>query len=171
MTQVLDFTGILDGQPQAAVPMQHQGFVWEGFTAYDAADPLYAQSGYAAVAAASASGTVASVSGASPRLRAGAADDFDLVSMIVGSAWNTNLRIKIIAYDNHVQVGKVVVKVSQGDALKVLFDEHFTSIDKIVFRAGGGRDADPFDGGAGTQPAFADITVDRPAALATDWAL
>lgn len=170
MRQVLGFEGILHGEAQATVPKKYQGFGWEGgFTAHDAAS---GGTGMAAVAAATGSATVVGVDGRSPRLHAGAAGDFDLVSLVAGSAWNDQLKIHILAYDNHVLMGKLSVTVNKGEALTITFDQHFASIDKIVLRGRGGHDADPLDGGIGATAIFDDITVESPAAAKLgDWAL
>jgi hypothetical protein len=163
---LIDFEGIAPQNNDAQIPDGYAGLDWsDGFWAYDdGAAP--AGSGYANVIA---SGEAGGYNFEANDVSFTSDTDFDLLSVFLAAAWNTELNVTIEAWDDGLQVGEatltfdflqIAVDFQAGTAPfadVAFFSGTFDSIDEVRIASSGGVDAVP--GGEGSHVAMDDLLI------------
>lgn len=140
----------------------YYGLQWDNFFTLDAA--RRPGSGYQNVVT---SGESVGYNGLeNPASFASTTGDFALKQGYFAAAWNIGLNVTAIAFDDGVEVGRQTFTLDLAKKL-ITFGAGFTSIDKVVFMASGGRDASARDRGEGTQIAIDDLMLTGERQVAT----
>ena len=139
---IIKFEGLAPDGEIAAVPDGHRHLNWNNVYAVNGAD--FAGTGHNSVIH-SGKASAYNNAGLSIAFRsADRADDFDLNSGYFATFISTDLKVKVVGFDDGERVAKKVFLLDPTQEF-VTFAHKFDDIDEVRFKARGGTDDNPND--------------------------